>query len=96
MNHMNIGHSGADVLAPDAKLRAPGRALPRGTVDCHAHIFDRPERCVWATNWPHPGLTQFMPNDTGLLDLLESWLPHNAVREPLFATNAAKLYRFTA
>jgi len=25
---------------------------------------------------------------------LESWLPNDAVREPLFATNAAKLYRF--
>jgi predicted TIM-barrel fold metal-dependent hydrolase len=36
-----------------------------------------------------------MPNDTDLLDQLESWLPHDAVREPLFATNAAKLYRFS-
>jgi predicted TIM-barrel fold metal-dependent hydrolase len=58
-----------------------------------ALLADRPERCVWATNWPHPGLTQFMPNDTGLLDLLESWLPYDAVRAPLFAHNAAKLYR---
>ena len=41
---MSPGHSGADVLPPDAKLRAPRRALPRGTVDCHAHIFDRFER----------------------------------------------------
>lgn len=57
-------------------------------------LSDRPDRCVWGTNWPHPGLTQFMPNDTDLLDLLESWLPGEAVREPLFATNAAKLYRF--
>jgi predicted TIM-barrel fold metal-dependent hydrolase len=61
-----------------------------------ALLADRPERCVWGTNWPHPGLTQFMPNDTDLLDLLESWLPQDAVREPLFAINAAKLYRFTA
>jgi predicted TIM-barrel fold metal-dependent hydrolase len=35
-----------------------------------------------------------MPNDTDLLDLVESWLPDDAVREPLFAGNAAKLYRF--
>jgi predicted TIM-barrel fold metal-dependent hydrolase len=57
-------------------------------------LKDRPDRCVWGTNWPHPGLTQFMPNDCDLLDLLESWLPGDAVREPLFAKNAAKLYRF--
>lgn len=59
-----------------------------------AVLAERPERCVWGTNWPHPGLTRFMPNDADLLDLLESWLPGEAVRAPLFATNAATLYRF--
>ncbi len=59
-----------------------------------AVLADRPDRCVWGTNWPHPGLTKFMPNDADLLDLLESWLPGDAVREPLFAGNAARLYRF--
>ncbi len=57
-------------------------------------LKERPDRCVWGTNWPHPGLTSVMPNDCDLLDLLESWLPGDTVREPLFATNAAKLYRF--
>jgi predicted TIM-barrel fold metal-dependent hydrolase len=59
-----------------------------------AVLRDRPDRCVWGTNWPHPGLTQYMPNDTDLLDLLESWLPNDAVREQLFVNNAVKLYRF--
>ncbi len=59
-----------------------------------ALLADRPDRCVWGTNWPHPALTEFMPNDADLLDQLESWLPDDAVREPLFASNAAKLYRF--
>jgi predicted TIM-barrel fold metal-dependent hydrolase len=63
-----------------------------------ALLAARPDRCVWGTNWPHPGLTaqsiDRIPNDTDLLDQLESWLPEDSVREPLFATNAAKLYRF--
>lgn len=59
-----------------------------------ALLKERPERCVWGTNWPHPGLTRDMPNDADLLDLLESWLPGDAVRAPLFAQNAARLYRF--
>lgn len=59
-----------------------------------AVLADRPDRCVWGTNWPHPGLTRFMPNDTHLLDLLESWLPSDAVREPLFVRNAERLYGF--
>jgi predicted TIM-barrel fold metal-dependent hydrolase len=59
-----------------------------------ALLADRPDRCVWGTNWPHPGLNKFMPNDIDLVDLLESWLPNDAVREPLFVGNAEKLYRF--
>jgi predicted TIM-barrel fold metal-dependent hydrolase len=59
-----------------------------------ALLAERPERCVWGTNWPHPGMTSFMPNDSDLLDVLESWLPAERVRQPLFAANAARLYRF--
>jgi len=60
-----------------------------------AVLRERADRCVWGTNWPHPGLSAWMPNDADLVDQLESWLPDDAVREPLFATNAARLYRFT-
>lgn len=60
-----------------------------------ALLRERVDRCVWGTNWPHPGLTAWMPNDIDLVDQLESWLPGDAVREPLFAANAARLYRFS-
>jgi 2-pyrone-4,6-dicarboxylate lactonase len=56
-------------------------------------LSERPDRCVWGTNWPHPGLHSAMPNDADLVDLLDSWLPSDAVRAPLYATNATKLYR---
>jgi 2-pyrone-4,6-dicarboxylate lactonase len=59
----------------------------------HALLRERAERCVWGSNWPHPGLKDWMPNDIDLVDQLESWLPGDALREPLFASNAAKLYR---
>ncbi|HET7670801.1 MAG TPA: amidohydrolase family protein [Burkholderiales bacterium] len=58
-----------------------------------ALLSDRPDRCVWGTNWPHPGMTSTMPNDADLLDLLESWIPRDSMREPLFAANAGRLYR---
>ena len=57
-------------------------------------IKERPDRCVWGSNWPHPGLHDFMPNDADLVDQLESWLPGDNAREALFAKNAQKLYRF--
>jgi 2-pyrone-4,6-dicarboxylate lactonase len=56
-------------------------------------LRERPDRCVWGTNWPHPGMTKFMPNDADLVDQLDAWLPSDSVREPLFARNAASLYR---
>jgi len=63
-----------------------------------ALLRERGDRCVWGTNWPHPGLhtgvTVGMPNDANLVDQLESWIPEDAMREPLFAANAEKLYRF--
>jgi len=59
-----------------------------------AVLADRPDRCVYGTNWPHPGIHQDMPNDCDLLDQLESWLPSDAVRVPLFVTNAEELYKF--
>ena len=57
-------------------------------------LRDFPQQCVWGTNWPHPGIHAGMPNDADLLDQLESWLPSESVRLPLFAHNAARLYRF--
>lgn len=60
-----------------------------------AALRERPDRCVWGTNWPHPGLTAWMPNDADLVDQLDGWILDAATREPLFASNAARLYRFS-
>lgn len=83
------------------KISSWYRLSDSGTPDCadmkplvQAVLRERADRCVWGTNWPHPGLHAWMPNDADLVDQLESWLPNDAVREPLFASNAARLYRF--
>lgn len=55
-------------------------------------LRERPDRCVWGTNWPHPGLTAFMPNDIDLVDQLDGWIEDDAMRTLLYATNAARLY----
>jgi len=84
------------------KISSWYRLSDSGTPDCldmkplvQALLRERPERCVWGTNWPHPGLHAWMPNDADLVDQLEGWLPDETVREPLFASNAAKLYRLS-
>ncbi len=83
------------------KISSWYRLSDSGTPACEdmkplvqALLRERPDRCVWGTNWPHPGLTAWMPNDIDLVDQLEHWIPEESMREPLFASNAASLYRF--
>ncbi|HYF07955.1 MAG TPA: amidohydrolase family protein, partial [Acetobacteraceae bacterium] len=39
-----------------------------------------PERCLWGTDWPHPSLDEWMPEDGQLFDLLGEWAPDEATR----------------
>src|SRR5690606_15434550 len=40
-----------------------------------------PERLVWGTDWPHVNFNdRVMPNDGGLMDLMQVWAPDPAVR----------------
>ncbi len=52
-----------------------------------------PERCVWGTDWPHPGV-EHMPNDGDLAQALAEWLPDAAVRQKILVDNPARFYDF--
>jgi D-galactarolactone isomerase len=52
-----------------------------------------PERCLWATNWPHPG-TAAPPAESALLDLFREWVPGTATQTRIFVDNPARLYGF--
>lgn len=53
-----------------------------------------PERCLWGTDWPHPSLETWMPEDGHLFDLLGEWAPDNAARRRVLVENPARLYGF--
>lgn len=55
-----------------------------------------PDRCVWATDWPHPHLDIPVPNDGDLLDLLSHWVPDEKIRHRILVDNPANLYDFPA
>ena len=55
-----------------------------------------PERCVWASNWPHPSVPRDQcPDDADLLDLLLDWAPDEKTRNKILVDNPAKLYGFS-
>ena len=52
-----------------------------------------PERCVWGTDWPHPGMDP-VPEAGVLLDQFMQWVPDAAVRQRILVDNPALLYGF--
>jgi D-galactarolactone isomerase len=52
-----------------------------------------PERMLWASNWPHPSVTE-KPDDTALLDILLDWAPDEPTRRRILVDNPAELYGF--
>jgi len=58
-----------------------------------ALIKANPERCVWASNWPHPN-RKTLPGNAAMLDLLLDWAESDAVRRRMLADNPARLYGF--
>ena len=62
-------------------------ALARALAGAHA------ERCVWASNWPHPNI-QPSPSNAAMLDLLLDWAPDEQTRRRILVDNPARLYGF--
>jgi 2-pyrone-4,6-dicarboxylate lactonase len=81
------------------KLTAPYRIsaqkqLPYDDVVpfVRAVVEAAPDRVVWGSDWPHVMLSNPMPNDGDLVDLLATWLPDAELRHRILVDNAQRLY----
>lgn len=54
-----------------------------------------PERCLWASNWPHPNQNP-MPSSVALLNLLPQWVSRKADIQRILVDNPAQVYGFEA
>ncbi len=54
----------------------------------------RPDRLLWATDWPQSFFDGDMPSSPDLMDLLLDWVPDEATRERILVRNPAELYGF--
>jgi 2-pyrone-4,6-dicarboxylate lactonase len=57
-------------------------------------IAAAPDRVLWGTDWPHPNIARYMPNDGDLVDLVPLIAPDPAIRQKLLVANPARLYDF--
>ena len=60
-----------------------------------AFVAMAPDRVLWGTDWPHPGLGSQPPtNDGDLVDLIPTYAPDAAIQQKLLVDNPARLYGF--
>jgi predicted TIM-barrel fold metal-dependent hydrolase len=76
----------------DTKIGPPTYA--DSTVIAQAYAKAAPERCVWGSDWPHPGEREKKPDDAVLFDLLLAWTSDEALRRRILVDNPAVLYDF--
>jgi predicted TIM-barrel fold metal-dependent hydrolase len=70
-------------------------SYPEATKIAQAFVKAAPERLVWGSDWPHPGLPDNnKPDDALLFDLLSEWAPDEAVRNRILVQNPEALYGF--
>lgn len=82
------------------KLSGPYETSKSGAPDyadvsalARALAASHPERCLWASNWPHPNRHP-LPDNAELLALFTAWVPDARMREAILADNARAAFGF--
>ena len=55
-------------------------------------VRDFPDRVLWGTDWPHPNLKGFMPDDGKIVDFISRIAPSEELQHQLLVSNPARLY----
>jgi D-galactarolactone isomerase len=92
---LDSGRCWVKVSAPYETSKTGAPRYEDVAVLAKALINANPERCVWASNWPHPN-RKTLPDNAALLDLLLDWTGSETVRRRILADNPARLYGFVA
>lgn len=90
---LDRGHGWVKLSAPYESSRLPGPDHADVAPLARALVASHPERCVWASNWPHP-MRDPRPSDAAMLDLLQAWADDDATRRHILVDNPSRLYGF--
>jgi 2-pyrone-4,6-dicarboxylate lactonase len=55
-------------------------------------VAEFPDRVLWGTDWPHPNLKGFMPDDGKIVDFIPRIAPNDELQHQLLVSNPARLY----
>ena len=76
------------------RISAEGPPFLDAVPFARALIDVAPDRVLWGTDWPHPNIRRWMPNDGELVDLLPHFAPDEETRRKILVENPARLYGF--
>jgi predicted TIM-barrel fold metal-dependent hydrolase len=75
------------------RVSSTGQPWADAAPNVKAFVARYPDRCIWGTDWPHPGMNP-SPEAGLLLDQFFEWVPDAAARQRILVDNPAKLYGF--
>lgn len=55
-------------------------------------VEEIPERVFWGTDWPHPNMRSYMPDDGKLVDFIPRIAPAESLQRKLLVVNPRRLY----
>ena len=81
-------------ISGSERISASGPPFEDAAAFASALIEVAPDRVIWGTDWPHPNIRKYMPNDGDLVDLLPVMICDEAIRHQVLVTNPARLFGF--
>lgn len=87
------GNTWVKLSAPYETSLSGAPAYEDVSVLARALAKANPDRCLWASNYPHPGRKD-SPSNLAMLNLLQDWVPAAQDRQKILVDNPAQLYRF--
>jgi D-galactarolactone isomerase len=90
---LDSGKCWVKLSAPYETSKVGGPHYEDVAIVARALAKANPERCLWASNWPHPNQNP-APSTAAMLDLLLEWTDDVASRTKILVDNPATLYGF--
>ena len=89
------GRTWAKLSGAYANSKVGPPTYPEATKIAQAFVKAAPQRLVWGSDWPHPGLPDNnKPDDALLFDLMSEWASDEATRNRILVDNPGTLYDF--
>lgn len=77
------------------RITAEGPPFHDAVPFAQALLEVAPDRILWGTDWPHPNIKRWMPNDGDLVDLIPLMMPDPELQKRVLVDNPHRLYGFT-